>query len=100
MRNGGYPENGDLADLLSVLRKADAVYCEVPFCQQQGSEIVNGVIDLLYRTGDVWHIIDYKTNAEQKQLAEKYAAQLSAYRDAVRAIVGAEADTGIYHIDV
>ena len=65
------------ADLLTVLRQADEVYCEVPFCQKCGSEIVHGVIDLLYRCGDAWRIIDYKTNAERTQLAERYAPSLS-----------------------
>ena len=101
MTHGGYPQEGDVpADLLAVLRQADAVYCEVPFCQKRGSEIVHGVIDLLYRCGDAWQIIDYKTNAERKQLAEKYAEQLVAYTEAIREIAGAEAATGIYHIDV
>ena len=99
MENGGYPqENGVPADLLAALRQADEVYCEVPFCQQRGSDIVHGVIDLLYRIGDAWHIIDYKTNAERAQLAEKYAAQLAAYKDVVREIIGAKADAQIYHI--
>ena len=72
----------------------------MPFCQKRGSEIVHGVIDLLYRYGDSWHIIDYKTNAERTQLAEKYAAQLDAYQEAVREMIGVEADAAIYHIDV
>ena len=101
MTHGGYPqENGAPADLLMVLRQADEVYCELPFCQRRGSEIVHGVIDLLYHTGDAWHIIDYKTNAERKQLAEKYAAQLNAYKKAVKEILGVEAKAVIYHIDV
>ena len=101
MTNGGYPqESGFKADLLAILRQADEVYCEVPFCQKRESEIVHGVIDLLYRCGDVWQIIDYKTNAERTQLAEKYAAQLAAYTEAVREIAGVEAQAKIYHIDV
>lgn len=101
MKNGGYPQEGDVpADLLTVLRQANEVYCEVPFCQKHGSEIVHGVIDLLYRCGDAWQIIDYKTNAERTQLAEKYAAQLAAYTEAVREIAGLETQAGIYHIDV
>ena len=99
--HGGYPQEGDVsADLLAVLRQANELYCEVPFCQKRGSEIVHGVIDLLYRYGDSWHIIDYKTNAEHKQLAEKYAAQLAEYTEAVREIAGIEAQARIYHIDV
>lgn len=101
MTHGGYPQEGDApADLLAVLQQADEVYCEVPFCLQCGSEIVHGVIDLLYRCGDTWQIIDYKTNAERKQLAEKYAEQLVAYTEAVREIAGVEGAAGIYHIDV
>ena len=101
MTNGGYPQaDGFKTDLLAVLRQADEVYCEVPFCQKRGSEIVHGVIDLLYRCGNAWQIIDYKTNVERSQLAEKYAAQLAAYTEAVREIAGVEAQARIYHIDV
>ncbi len=101
MTNGGYPqESGFKADLLAILRQADEVYCEVPFCQKRESEIVHGVIDLLYRCGDAWQIIDYKTNAERAHLGEKYAAQLAAYTEAVRATAGVAAQARIYHIDV
>lgn len=100
MTNGGYPQaDGFKADLLAVLRQADEVYCEVPFCQEKGSEVIHGVIDLLYRCGDAWQIIDYKTNAERAHLSEKYAAQLAAYTGAVREIAGIEAQARIYHID-
>ena len=61
---------------------------------------MHGVIDLLYRCDDAWQIIDYKTNAERKQLAEKYVEQLAAYTEAVREIAGVQAAAGIYHIDV
>ena len=49
--------------------------------------------------GQAWQIIDYKTNAERTHLGEKYAAQLAAYAEAVREIVGVEAPARIYHID-
>ncbi len=101
MTCGGYAqESGFKADLLAILRQADEVYCEVPFCQKRESEIVHGVIDLLYRCGDAWQIIDYETNAERAHLGEKYAAQLAAYTGAVREIAGVEAQARIYHIDV
>ncbi len=101
MTIGGYPqESGFKADLLAILRQADEVYCEVPFCQKRESEIVHGIIDLLYRCGDVWQIIDFKTNAERIRLAEKYSAQLAAYTEAVREIAGVEAQAKIYHIDI
>lgn len=101
MDSGGYPQENEVPqDLLAVLQNADAVYCEVPFCLRRGSDIMNGVIDLLYRNGDIWRIIDYKTNAESAGLDEKYSAQLGAYKEAVRSIIGADANADIYHIDV
>ncbi len=102
MTQGGYPqENAAVpADLLPALCAADAVYCEVPFCIRRGDDLVNGVIDLLYRCGDAWHIIDYKTNAERAHLAEKYAGQLAAYCEAVQTVTGCKPDAAIYHIDV
>ena len=100
MDSGGYPQENEVPqDLLPVLQNADAVYCEVPFCLRRGSDIVNGVIDLLYCTSDTWRIIDYKTNAESVGLDEKYSAQLGAYKEAVREMIGADANADIYHID-
>lgn len=101
MTNGGYPQEQDApADLLAELREAEEWYCEVPFCQKQSDALVHGVIDLIYRKGEAWHIVDYKTNAEYHQLAEKYAAQLAAYQKAFRELTAQEADARIYHISV
>jgi ATP-dependent exoDNAse (exonuclease V) beta subunit len=35
---------------------------EVPFLFERGGVLVNGVIDLLIRDQERWHIVDYKTN--------------------------------------
>ena len=104
--NGGYKQsNGMCDDILSELKTADEIHCEVPFCHKTVnefgvSELWNGVIDLLYRKNGKWHIVDYKTNAEAEELENKYSNQLNAYKSALFSIIGEEADAAIYHIDV
>ena len=100
MLSGGYEqENGSESDLLGILNGADEVYCELPFCHDRGNAIVNGVMDLVYRKGDKWHIVDYKTNYDAENLDKKYASQLEAYTGAFKAITGFEAESRIYHVN-
>ena len=104
--DGGYEQNnGMCTDILSELKTADEVYCEVPFChkveEKDGTYTVwNGVIDLLYKKNGVWRIVDYKTNAEAEGLDYKYSDQLNAYKEAFFAMTGESADAFIYHIDI
>ena len=83
---------------MSELLSADEVYCEVPFCVSAGSSLTNGVMDVVYRKGDRWHVIDYKTNAEPCGLDQVYQDQLDAYRSAMRQLFGTIADVHTYHI--
>jgi ATP-dependent exoDNAse (exonuclease V) beta subunit len=85
---------------LGALLAADEVYCEVPFCRKNGNEIWHGIMDVVYRTGDQWFILDYKTNADAHDLDTKYQAQLTAYVEAFRDLTGHTATPLIYHIDV
>lgn len=103
--HGGFTQtNGLPADILKTLLEADEVYCEVPFCYKEDSEegviIWNGIMDVLYCSGGIWHIVDYKTNAEGDDLDIKYQNQLSAYIRAFKDITGEDADAFTYHIDV
>lgn len=103
--NGGFPQsNGMPNDILSELRMADEVYCEVPFCYSVSDECVpeiwHGVIDLIYKKEGKWHIVDYKTNAGISDLDFKYSGQLNAYKAAFYSVTGEIADAFIYHIDI
>lgn len=99
--SGGFPQKNEMPDdILAELKTADEVYCEVPFCHKNGSEIWHGIIDLLYKKNGKWRIVDYKTNAEAADLDYKYEGQLNAYKDAFHAVTGETADAFIYHIDV
>ena len=102
IRSGGYPQqNGAPQDILNELLNSDEVYCELPFCYNDGgdTDIWHGVMDVVYRKGDDWHIIDYKTNAEADDLDAHYQEQLEAYVKAFRAMTGNDADAMTYHIE-
>lgn len=100
MQNGGYPQIfGAEQDILKVLLDADEVYCEVPFCRKTGSEIWHGIMDVVYRIGEDWFILDYKTNADDHDLDVKYQEQLAAYVEAFHDLTGHKAMALIYHVD-
>ncbi len=101
IQNGGCTQsNGSEPDILSELLKADEVYCEVPFSYRNGpGMITTGIIDVLYRKGSEWFIVDYKTNAEGEGLDEEYESQLNEYRKAFRDQTGLDCCVRIYHID-
>jgi len=102
MRSGGYPQqNGIAQDILNELISADEVYCELPFCFNEGKEdIWHGVMDVVYRKGNEWYILDYKTNADADDLDKHYQEQLEAYIRAFKEMTGNDADAKTYHISL
>ena len=46
----------------------------------------------------MWHVIDYKTNAEPYGLDQVYQDKLTAYRNAMYQLFDAVADVHTYHI--
>lgn len=105
MRNGGYNQVNDVPkDILSELLLADEVYCETPFCYKDetddGIQIWNGIMDVIYCKDGQWHIVDYKTNIDGANLDKKYQSQLEAYIKAFKETTGNDADAKTYHIDI
>lgn len=101
IRNGGFPQESEAPrDILNCLLNADEVYCEVPFCRKSEGDIWHGIMDVVYRIGDQWFILDYKTNADAHDLDVLYRQQLDAYVEAFRDLTGHSAKSLIYHIDV
>lgn len=60
---------------------------------------VNGIIDLLYRDGESWTILDYKTDAS-KRLFPSYTKQLQTYQWMLKQIYGIEARAQIYFVSL
>jgi ATP-dependent helicase/nuclease subunit A len=69
---------------------APEVHRELPVGALIGDTVVNGAVDLLYRDGAEWVIVDYKTDrgAEAGTLRERYAPQGAAYAVAVEKATG------------
>lgn len=103
--HGGFNQkNGVENDVIATLKNATETHSEVPFyyyreCSGTEKELINGVIDLVYRNNDGWHILDWKTNTIAENLDEKYESQLNLYKEAFSNITGEKAkDAKIYHI--
>ena len=72
------------SDLWDRLQAADRVLTEVPLTTQSREEdlsvITSGVVDLAFRSGSHWTIVDYKTDrASINELIERHAPQVGAY---------------------
>jgi ATP-dependent helicase/nuclease subunit A len=79
------------SDIFKTVLSAETVLTELPLCgssaERDASEagpdaIVRGTIDLIYREGGGWHLVDYKTNAvdnNPEALADHYKPQLRNY---------------------
>ena len=68
----------------------EAVFREVPIGAVIQDVVVGGAIDLLYRAGDTWVVVDYKTDkaADPATLLQRYRPQGAAYALAVEAVLG------------
>lgn len=82
-------ERFQASSLWQRLEEADEVYTEVPLgmhvAKGDRSNVLRGVIDLVYRDVNGWHIVDYKTDVAEtlddaEALRATYSPQLEAYR--------------------
>lgn len=73
---------------------------ELPYAVQVGGRTENRYIDLLYRDGDNWQIIDFKTDpiltlGYREDLIIKYTPQVQRYRRAVKQLLGVDTRASI-----
>jgi len=68
----------------------EAVHRELPIGALVDGAVVSGAVDLLYRDGAGWVVVDYKTDrgADAAVLRERYTPQGAAYAVAVEAATG------------
>jgi ATP-dependent helicase/nuclease subunit A len=70
---------------------------ETPFAvAHAGNELMTGVIDLLFKSADAWHIRDYKTDVSLH--ASAYERQLNVYRRALERVGCNVADVALVHV--
>ena len=72
--------------LLRRAQAADEVYRELPFTVPTPAGLMEGKIDLLFREGGRWVLVDYKTDAQPEP--SRYRAQMQAYTAALRQVAG------------
>jgi ATP-dependent helicase/nuclease subunit A len=76
------------SDDLKTARASTECHEEVPFAARNDAPsipvVVTGAIDLAYRSGEEWEVVDYKTDADAKNvdLEARHNAQLLAYERA------------------
>jgi len=81
------------SDVWTSLQCAERVLTEVPFTSRQlidGEEVLSsGIVDLAFRKGTAWTIVDYKTDrADEKIIRERHEAQVSDYVQAWKSLFG------------
>ena len=64
------------------------------------TKLCNGTIDLLYKLGEKYYIVDYKTNYDATDLATTYKDQLDSYVKAFKETTGNDSVERLYHIDI
>ena len=83
----------DASPLAKTIRGDDTErYFEMPFTWDWDGIPVHGTIDLVYRNGSGWHVIDFKTDDVRGRpvadVSERYLPQLALYREALKRATG------------
>ena len=74
-------------------------HVETPFATTDGRSLLMGVIDLVFRSGAAWEIVDYKTDRRSDPADNAaYAQQLRTYASAWHDITREAARTSIQHV--
>ena len=86
------------------IETAQERYSELPYTYQVDERIENRYIDLLYLSGENWQIVDFKTdhihdNAQKEELLQGYITQVQQYRNAVKTLLGVNAQACICFLD-
>ncbi len=82
------------------LGRADRVLTEVPFTvrmEEAGEEVLaSGIVDLAFREGQHWTVVDYKTDrADEETIRDRHASQVSDYVAAWRSLFAGNTVNGI-----
>jgi ATP-dependent helicase/nuclease subunit A len=91
---------------------ADETYAEIPFAlnvdarsigiDRDGDTLLHGTIDLVFREGAKWFIVDYKSDSTQgrlESLVQYYTPQVAHYARFWRELTGAETEAGLFFVD-
>jgi len=74
--------------ILERARHADACRRETPVTLGEEDGLTEGVVDLAFREGEVWTVVDFKTDRELAESLPLYRRQVSLYAAAIAAATG------------
>ena len=78
--------------LLQAAASAAFTHREAPFLLPRGDgQVLEGVIDLVFRGEDDWVVVDFKTDEIVDTLVERYSSQVGWYVEASRRLLGGDA---------
>ncbi len=78
--------------LLAVAAKADEVRREAPMTHLRADGVlIEGVVDLAFRSGETWQVVEFKTDDTLERHRDEYVAQTRAYVAAISAATGLKA---------
>jgi ATP-dependent exoDNAse (exonuclease V) beta subunit len=103
----GEPEAAAAADLarrarglpeIAAAASADVVYRDLPFVVPMDGGLTTGRIDLAYRRGGAWTIVDFKSAGltEGAHALEAHGAQVAASAGALAALTGAPVSRALW----
>ena len=83
---------------IAAAGKADAVYRDLPFAVPLDGELATGRIDLAYRKGPAWTLIDFKTAGftDAAQALAAHGARLTASAAALALVTGARTPRALF----
>jgi hypothetical protein len=84
--------------LLERARKASHTYRELPVLMHHNGSVVEAVIDLAFVENDRWSVVDFKTDAEDRQRLRKYCRQVGWYIHLVEKVKGGPTDGWVLHL--
>jgi ATP-dependent helicase/nuclease subunit A len=88
--------------LWQEIANAEEIYREYPFSFKLGGRVINGKIDVLFRVGKRWHIVDFKSDSVRPEYirrhAERYHMQLGVYAAAVTEALGKAPVTRLHYL--
>ena len=59
--------------------------------RRDDGELLEGVVDLAYRDGDMWTVVDFKTDRELGEHRAEYERQVALYAEAITRATGEKA---------
>jgi ATP-dependent helicase/nuclease subunit A len=90
------------SSLWTRVKKADERYVEIPFALTVDDSLLHGTIDLVFREGGEWFIVDYKSDSTKGRidsLVEYYKPQVEHYARFWSQLTNAPASAGLFFVD-